>query len=68
MLIGIGPETGTNMELSSGDKLIDLHSPVRVFLLTDGILHIKMVISNDCPLYLQSTCSASGFTQVIVTY
>ena len=31
MLISIGPETGTNMELSSGDKLIDLHSLVRVF-------------------------------------
>ena len=30
MLISIGPETGTNMELSSGDKLIDLHSLVRV--------------------------------------
>ena len=26
MLIGIGPETGTNRELSSDDKPIDLHS------------------------------------------
>ena len=67
MLISIGPETGTNMELSSGDKLIDLHSLVRVFP-TAGILHIKMVSGNDCPLSLQSTCSASGCTQVIVTY
>ena len=31
MLIGIGPETGTNRELSSGDKPIDLNSLVRVF-------------------------------------
>ena len=27
----IGPETGTNRELNSGDKPMDLHSPVRVF-------------------------------------
>ena len=31
MLIGIGPETGTNRELNSGDKPIGLHSLVRVF-------------------------------------
>ena len=31
MLTGIGHETGTNRELSSGDKPIDLHCLVRVF-------------------------------------
>ena len=31
MLTGIGPETGTNRELGSGDKPTDLHSLVRVF-------------------------------------
>ena len=38
--VGIGPETGNTRELNSGD--IDLHSLSGYFLLTDGILHIKI--------------------------
>ena len=52
MLIGIGPETGTNRELSSDDKPIDLHSLVWVFptyrwdsTYKDKLIHRSLVMT-----------------------
>ena len=44
--VGIGPETGNNRELNSGDKPIDLHSLVRVFPIYrwDFTYKVKLIV------------------------